>query len=82
MQTDTCPSAYEVGVAQQAIDYQLTKKEAVPILSRPPVPEEEPSNVIPSPVRFHKQEPVDDYSMLSFDRFLRGSFPHLSNLDR
>ena len=74
--------AEEVGVAQQAVDYQLTKKEAVPILSRPPVPEEEPSNVIPSPVSFQKQEPVNDYPMLSFDKFLRGSSPHLSNLDR
>jgi len=73
--------AEEVGVAQQAVDYQLTKKEAVPILSRPPAPEEEPSNVIPSPVQFQKQE-SDDYPMLGFDRFLRGSFPHLSNLDR
>ena len=73
--------AEEVGVAQQAVDYQLTKKEAVPILSRPTAPEEEPSNVIPSPVQFQKQE-SDDYPMLGFDRFLRGSFPHLSNLDR
>ena len=73
--------AEEIGVAQQAIDYQLTKKENFPILSKPPVPEEDSSNIIPSPVQFQKQE-SDDYPMLGFDRFLRGSFPHLSNLDR
>ena len=68
--------AEELGVSQQAVSKNTTL-DSCPKLSNP-----EPSNVIPSPVRFQKQEPVDDYPMLGFDRFLRGSFPHLSNLDR
>ena len=51
-----------------------------------PSPETESSNVIKAPIEFKKppvqNEVPDDYPMLGFDRFLRGSSPHLSNLDR
>ena len=68
--------AEELGVSQQAVSKNTTS-DTCPKLPDSP----EPSNVIPSPVQFQKQE-SDDYPMLSFDKFLRGSFPHLSNLDR
>ena len=67
--------AEELGVSQQAVSKNTTS-DTCPKLSTP-----SPSNVIPSPVQFQKQE-SDDYPMLGFDRFLRGSSPHLSNLDR
>lgn len=68
--------ANEIGVSHTAIN-KLETSDTCPKLPDSP----EPSNVIPSPVQFQKQE-SDDYPMLGFDRFLRGSFPHLSNLDR
>jgi predicted transcriptional regulator len=49
--------AEEIGVAQQAVDYQLTKTDKCQILS-------DPSNIIPSPSQ--KQEPVDDYDDVRF----------------
>ncbi len=67
--------ANEIGVSHTAIN-KLETSDTCPKLSTP-----SPSNVIPSPVSFQKQE-SDDYPMLGFDRFLRGSSPHLSNLDR
>ena len=67
--------ANEIGVSHTAIN-KLETSDTCPKLSTP-----SPSNIIPSPVQFQKQE-SDDYPMLGFDRFLRGSFPHLSNLDR
>jgi len=82
--------ASEIGVSEAAISKNLTS-DTCPKLNSDP----SPSNIIPSPVQFHKQESddydeedeedleeIDDYPMLSFDRFLRGSSPHLSNLDR
>ena len=67
--------ANEIGVSHTAIN-KLETSDTCPKLSTP-----SPSHIIPSPVQFQKQE-SDDYPMLGFDRFLRGSFPHLSNLDR
>ena len=67
--------AQEIGISEAAISKNLTSE------NFPKLNSDSPSNVIPSPVRFQKQEPVDDYPMLGFDRFLRGSSPHLSNLD-
>lgn len=73
--------AEEIGVNQNTVQHHLNKNDNCQICSDTP-DSPEPSNVIPSPVRFQKQEPVNDYPMLSFDKFLRGSSPHLSNLDR
>lgn len=80
--------AKELEVEEGAIRHHIRKLENFPIYDpNSPTPgasspePTEPSNVIPSPVSFQKQE-SDDYPMLGFDRFLRGSFPHLSNLDR
>ena len=70
--------AEEIGVNQNTVQHHLNKNDNCHICSEP----DSPSNIIPSPVSFQKQEPVNDYPMLSFDKFLRGSSPHLSNLDR
>ena len=75
--------AEEIGISEAAISKNLTSDKCQKLSSSSPTPTTpSPSNVIPSPVQFQKQEPIDDYPMLGFDRFLRGSFPHLSNLDR
>jgi DNA-binding XRE family transcriptional regulator len=47
--------AEELGVSQQAVSKNTTS-DTCPKLSTP-----SPSNVIPSPVKFQKQEPADDY---------------------
>ena len=70
--------AKELEVEEGAIRHHIRKNDNCHICSEP----DSPSNIIPSPVSFQKQEPVNDYPMLSFDKFLRGSSPHLSNLDR
>ncbi|MFA6977483.1 MAG: hypothetical protein WC194_12305, partial [Mesotoga sp.] len=72
--------AKELEVEEGAIRHHIRKNDNCHIYDSDPN-SPEPSNVIPSPVSFQKQE-SDDYPMLGFDRFLRGSFPHLSNLDR
>jgi len=88
--------AEEIGISEAAISKNLTSDKCQKLSSSSPTPTTpEPdddkalpisevlgSNIIPSPVSFQKQEPVNDYPMLSFDKFLRGSSPHLSNLDR
>ena len=47
--------AEELGVSQQAVSKNTTS-DTCPKLSTP-----SPSNIIPSPVKFQKQEPADDY---------------------
>lgn len=71
--------AKQLEVEEGAIRHHIRKNDNCHIYDSDP---NSPSNVIPSPVQFQKQEPIDDYPMLGFDRFLRGSSPHLSNLDR
>ena len=76
--------ASEIGISEAAISKNLTSDKCQK-LNLDPAPDfssSESSNVIKAPVQFQKQEPIDDYPMLGFDRFLRGSSPHLSNLDR
>ena len=69
--------ANEIGVSHTAIN-KLETSDTCPKLPDSP----EPSNIIPSPVQFQKQESDGNYLMLDFDSFLRGSSPQLSKLDR
>ena len=52
--------AEEIGVNQNTVQHHLNKNDNCQICSDTP-DSPEPSNVIPSPVKFQKQEPVDDY---------------------